>query len=96
MINSMYDCKPFIRCGPTELSCGDGTCLPLSAKCDSVTDCKDQLDEKECRVVEFPAKRQYQEMIPPVGRKIGGGIMPVKVVILIIIVKYDGNTWVKG
>ena len=66
-------------CSSSEFSCGDGSCLPLSSKCDGISDCKDELDERDCRVVEFPTQKQYREVLPPVERKKGGGIIPTKV-----------------
>ena len=44
-----------------------------------MSDCKDELDERDCRVVEFPAQKQYKETLPPVGRKADGEITPAKV-----------------
>ena len=30
-------------------------------------------------MVEFPTQKQYREVLPPVERKAGGGIIPTKV-----------------
>ena len=66
-------------CPSSELTSGDGTCLPLSAKCDGLSDCKDELDERDCRVVEFSTDRQYKESLPPVGKKKDGQLAPTQV-----------------
>ena len=53
----------------SEFTCGDGTCVQLSSKCDGVSDCKDELDESDCSVVEFPTSIQYKESLPPIKRQ---------------------------
>ena len=55
-------------CSEDQLSCGDGSCLPLSSKCDGVVDCGDELDEQNCHLVEFPVSRIYHASLPPVAR----------------------------
>ena len=62
-VSSNFICS----CSESEFTCGDGSCISLESKCDGVSDCKDQLDEMDCRLVEFPRERQYQENIPPLG-----------------------------
>ncbi|XP_075695026.1 membrane frizzled-related protein [Rhinoderma darwinii] len=42
------------KCGPTELRCGDGKCLPLQWACDGWLDCSDGRDEWGCPVVPDP------------------------------------------
>ena len=54
-----------------------------------MTDCKDELDEKECRVVEFPTQYQYKESLPPVGKENDGALARTEVVIEIVL---DINT----
>ena len=68
-------------CSEDQLTCGDGSCLPLSSKCDGVPDCPDQLDESQCHVVEFPPDRFYQNSLPPVHRDEDEKILPTKVTI---------------
>ena len=70
--------KPLSRCSPNQFSCGDGSCIPLSAKCDGMTDCKDELDESACYLVEFPTNRHYQDALPPLSRE-KGKVVPIKV-----------------
>ena len=71
-----------LSCSEEELTCGDGSCLPLSSKCDGVPDCPDQLDERQCQVVEFPQDRFYQKSLPPVYRDEDQKILPTNVIIL--------------
>jgi len=65
-------------CLESEFTCGDGTCVPLSSKCDGVSDCKDELDESDCSVVEFPTSIQYKESLPPIKRQ-SKKILPAEV-----------------
>ena len=48
-----------------------------------MSDCKDELDESDCSVVEFPKQRQYKESLPPIGR-LGKEIVPAKVIAVIV------------
>ena len=66
-------------CSEEELTCGDGSCLPLSSKCDRVADCGDDLDEQHCHLVEFPVSRLYQSSLPPVVRDNKQNIIPTEV-----------------
>ena len=70
-------------CSDSEFTCGDGTCIPLESKCDGMSDCKDELDESDCSVVEFPKQRQYKESLPPI-RRLGKEIVPAKVIAVIV------------
>jgi len=65
-------------CLESEFTCGDGTCVQLSSKCDGVSDCKDELDESDCSVVEFPTSIQYKESLPPIKRQ-NKKILPAEV-----------------
>ena len=69
------------RCSEEELTCGDGSCLALSSKCDGVADCGDDLDEQDCHLVEFPVSRLYQSSLPPVVRDNKQNIIPTQVAI---------------
>ena len=71
-------------CSDSEFTCGDGTCIPLESKCDGMSDCKDELDESDCSVVEFPKQRQYKESLPPIGR-LGKEVVPAKVSCVIVL-----------
>ena len=43
-----------------------------------MSDCEEELDESDCRVVEFPTNRHYKETLPPVGRR-EGKMIPTQV-----------------
>ncbi|XP_069982164.1 uncharacterized protein [Penaeus vannamei] len=50
-------------CGSNHFTCGDGTCVPMSQRCNFQTDCPDETDEERCRTVVFPPG--YKRSIPP-------------------------------
>ena len=56
-----------------------------------MADCKDELDEKECRVVEFPTKQQYKKSLPPIQRKEDGSITKTEVVMVIVNHGYENT-----
>lgn len=35
-------------CEPDDIRCGDGQCVPKSARCDNRFDCVDGVDERDC------------------------------------------------
>lgn len=35
-------------CGEGDFQCTNGHCIPFSRRCDSIRDCQDGTDEKEC------------------------------------------------
>ena len=35
-------------CNSDQVRCGDGRCLPLSAKCNGIAECIDGVDEYDC------------------------------------------------
>lgn len=41
-------CNDFASCGPNELTCGDGSCLPNQYVCDGYADCPGSSDELGC------------------------------------------------
>ena len=53
----------------------------LGSKCDGISDCRDELDESDCSLVEFPQQMQYKPSLPPIGRD-GQEVTPAKVVIV--------------
>ena len=55
-------------CEDSEFTCGDGTCVELSEKCDGVPDCGDDSDEKDCSIIQYPESRQYIPTLPPIAR----------------------------
>lgn len=41
-------------CPPQHFTCDDATCIPIYQRCDLKYDCRDNSDEYECRIVDFP------------------------------------------
>ncbi|XP_076068380.1 uncharacterized protein LOC143040827 [Oratosquilla oratoria] len=52
-------------CYDDEFTCGDGTCVDMSMRCDLRVDCPDQTDEMGCNKLSRP--REYLEALPPPG-----------------------------
>ena len=49
-------------CGPGQWQCADGQCISVAGRCDSIPDCDDESDEKECKKQIFIGaahKREY-------------------------------------
>ena len=53
-------------CLDQELTCSTGDCISLEQRCDQVSDCDDQSDEKDCEIVVLPDS--YQKSVPPLTR----------------------------
>lgn len=50
-------------CLSDQFTCDDATCIPLENRCDLRYDCKDNTDELECQMVNYP--QDYQHHLPP-------------------------------
>ncbi|XP_071549993.1 uncharacterized protein [Panulirus ornatus] len=50
-------------CSRDEYTCGEGTCISKSRNCNLITDCPDQTDELNCKIVIVP--RGYSEELSP-------------------------------
>ena len=53
-------------CLDQEFTCWTGDCISLEQRCDQVSDCDDQSDEKDCEIVVLPDS--YQKSVPPLTR----------------------------
>ena len=51
----------------TEFTCNDGTCIPLSYKCDMFPDCSEGEDEEDCNPLVLPSNYQRQVQGDNVG-----------------------------
>nr|XP_037874357.1 basement membrane-specific heparan sulfate proteoglycan core protein isoform X3 [Bombyx mori] len=49
-------------CRPNEIQCGDGACVPESARCNNERDCSDWSDEKNCPIENIPDEEQEQTL----------------------------------
>lgn len=49
------------HCAPIAFQCTDGTCIPLSFKCDSKNDCPDKSDETNCTVHATGARKCFTD-----------------------------------
>ncbi|XP_050740132.1 uncharacterized protein LOC127010309 isoform X2 [Eriocheir sinensis] len=52
-------------CHDTEFTCGDGTCVPLSQRCDLRVNCPDNTDEIGCEKLQLP--EDYLASLTPAG-----------------------------
>ena len=50
----------------TEFTCNDGQCIEMEERCNQVPDCRDESDERGCRVIVL--KDGYNKNISPIGR----------------------------
>ncbi|XP_030746349.1 uncharacterized protein LOC115875103 isoform X2 [Sitophilus oryzae] len=51
--NTLYKNKSTSDCDKLSFKCGDGKCLPESAKCNQLIDCADESDEKNCNCADY-------------------------------------------
>jgi hypothetical protein len=47
-----------------EFSCPNGTCIPMSKRCNGASDCEDAFDETNCKTVVID-KHLYSKEFPP-------------------------------
>ena len=50
-----------------QFTCSDGTCIPLSYKCDMFPDCSEGEDEEDCNPLVLPSNYQRQVQGDNVG-----------------------------
>ncbi|XP_037792351.1 uncharacterized protein LOC119587736 [Penaeus monodon] len=50
-------------CDREDFTCSDGSCVPLSKRCDQVANCPDNSDELNCQIIIIP--RGYSSDLPP-------------------------------
>lgn len=69
-------------CSRQEFTCRDGSCVPLSRRCDQRLDCRDESDEQECELVHRP--NGYQHTLPPPSQRQGDNTRPHKLLYVIL------------
>ena len=73
------------RCGEGEFTCDDGQCIKMEERCNQVPDCRDESDERGCKVIIL--KDGYNKNIPPIGRAKDGRAIPARANISITLMK---------
>ena len=53
------------NCDENQFTCKDGTCVPLTSRCDKKPDCKDVSDEKTCKIVDLDESRYLKDDTAP-------------------------------
>ena len=71
-------------CKDGQFTCKDGQCIKMEERCNQVPDCRDESDERECKVIIL--KDSYNKIIPPIRRG-NAGIYPANVSISISLMK---------
>ena len=56
----------FSKCSKLEYSCSDGSCIPISLKCNYVPECWDGGDEENCTILSLEGMRNYDSFSPNV------------------------------
>ena len=73
-------------CNPEgEFTCNDGQCIKMERRCDQMTNCRDESDEKGCQVIIL--KDGYNKKIPPTRKTKNESVIPAKVGISITLMK---------
>ena len=93
--NDYFDCNEaqqyttvlkLTGCNPEgDFTCDDGQCIPMERRCDQVTNCRDESDEKGCKVIIL--KDGYNKNIPPTGKTKDERVVPADVSISITLMK---------
>ena len=74
------------RCNPERLfTCDNGQCIKMEERCNQLPDCRDESDERGCRVVIL--KEGYNRKIPPIAKRLDGSVIPVEVSISVTLMK---------
>ena len=68
-----------------EFTCDNGQCIEMEERCNQVPDCRDESDERQCKVIIL--KDGYNKNIPPIGRAKDGSAIPTNVSISITLMK---------
>ena len=81
-----YDIKlKLTGCEEGEFTCDNGQCIKMEERCNQLPDCRDESDERGCRVVIL--KEGYNRKIPPIAKRLDGSVIPVEVSISVTLMK---------
>ena len=86
-----HDGKPYTAvlkltgCKEGEFTCDDGQCVLMEERCNQVPDCRDDSDERDCKVIIL--KDGYNKNIPPIKSVYDGRVIPAHVSISINLMK---------
>ena len=72
-------------CTEGNFTCDDGQCVSMEQRCNQLPDCRDESDERGCRVVIL--KEGYNRKIPPIAKRLDGSVIPVEVSISVTLMK---------
>ena len=63
-------------CNYKQFTCDDGQCVKMEERCNQMTNCRDESDEFNCKVLVL--KRGYNQRVPPVGTITSGEVTTLK------------------
>ena len=66
----------------TEFTCRSGRCIPITKRCDKVSDCKDGSDEDDCMLVQIPHGYEKVEA-PSMSQHVENEVVPVRTKMII-------------
>ena len=72
-------------CKEGDFTCDDGQCVKMEERCNQVSDCRDESDENQCKLIDF--KSNYNKNIPPIGKTAEGVVISANVSISISLMK---------
>ena len=72
-------------CNIDEFTCNDGQCVSMEERCNQLTDCRDESDEMDCKLLIL--KITYNKKVPPIVAKGMAKFDPVQVNISINLLK---------
>lgn len=56
-------------CSEEEFTCDDGQCIKMEERCDQLPQCRDETDERNCKILYL--KEGYNKEVPPISSKNG-------------------------
>jgi hypothetical protein len=74
-------------CSEGQFTCSDGQCINIAKRCDQTPNCRDESDEKGCKLIEL--KESYNKLIPPISTvsPANDTILPAHVNVSIVLLK---------